>query len=39
VIDMIHFVFWEYDYPVFNVADMLIFFGTASLLWGSIRDK
>src|ERR1700733_9733117 len=32
VIDMFHFVFWGYDYPVFNVADSAIcigIFGTA----------
>lgn len=27
VIDMIHFVFWGYDYPVFNIADSAIFIG------------
>ncbi len=27
VVDMIHFVFWGYDYPVFNVADSAIFIG------------
>lgn len=29
VIDMIHCVFWGYDYPVFNVADMTICVGVA----------
>lgn len=32
VVDMFHFVFWNYSYPVFNVADMLIFFGVVTLL-------
>jgi signal peptidase II len=27
VIDMFHFVFWGYDYPIFNVADSAIFIG------------
>lgn len=27
VVDMFHFVFWGYDYPVFNVADSAIFIG------------
>jgi signal peptidase II len=30
VIDMFHFVFWGFDYPVFNVADSAIFIG---ILW------
>lgn len=35
VIDMLHFVFWGYDYPVFNLADSYIFVGVACLLiWG-----
>lgn len=31
VVDMLHFVFWGYDYPVFNIADSSIFVGIASL--------
>lgn len=27
VVDMIHFVFWGYEYPVFNLADSAIFIG------------
>lgn len=27
VIDMIHFVFWGYDYPIFNIADSAICIG------------
>jgi signal peptidase II len=30
VIDMFHFSFWNYDFPVFNLADAAIFLGT---LW------
>ena len=39
VIDMIHFVFWGYDYPVFNVADSLIFIGTCMILFNTMRHK
>lgn len=39
VIDMFHFVFWGYDYPVFNVADCAIFIGIAWLIIGSYREK
>lgn len=35
VIDMLHFVFWGYDYPTFNVADSVIFLGIASLMFAS----
>lgn len=35
VIDMFHFVFWGYDYPVFNVADASIFIGIAWLVFNS----
>jgi len=34
VIDMFHFVLWGYDYPVFNMADSLIFSGAVLLLFG-----
>ena len=27
VVDMLHFVFWGFDYPVFNLADSAIFIG------------
>lgn len=32
VIDMFHFILWGYDYPVFNVADSLIFLGIAWII-------
>lgn len=32
VVDMFHFIFWGYDYPVFNVADASIFIGIALLI-------
>ena len=30
VVDMFHFIFWGYDYPVFNIADSSIFI---SIVW------
>ncbi len=32
VIDMLHFILWGYDFPVFNIADSAIFLGVASIL-------
>lgn len=32
VIDMLHFVLWGYDYPVFNIADSMIFVGIVGIL-------
>lgn len=37
VIDMIHFVFWGYEFPAFNVADASICLGVAWLLIASWR--
>ncbi|MGA8164543.1 MAG: signal peptidase II [Waddliaceae bacterium] len=31
VVDMFHFVFWGYDYPVFNLADSTIFIGICGI--------
>lgn len=31
VVDMIHFTFWSFDYPVFNIADSAVFLGVAWL--------
>lgn len=39
VVDMFYFVFWGYSYPIFNVADMLIFFGVFSLLFQELLKK
>jgi len=39
VIDMFHFTLWKYSFPVFNVADMLIFFGVTMLLIQAILEK
>lgn len=32
VVDMLHFVLWGYDFPVFNIADSAIFIGVTALL-------
>lgn len=42
VIDMFHFVFWGYHYPVFNVADSAICIGVLLYLilsWTTSRDS
>lgn len=39
VVDMFHFIFWGYDYPVFNVADSAIFIGIVWLFIASFFDK
>ena len=39
VVDMIHFVFWGYSFPVFNVADASIFLGVVALLIHGIVSK
>lgn len=39
VVDMFHFVFWGYDYPVFNIADSLIFVGVFWLLFLSFFEQ
>jgi signal peptidase II len=39
VIDMFHFVFWKYSYPVFNVADISIFCGIVAMLYPSFGVK
>lgn len=39
VIDMFHFVFWEYSFPVFNIADMLICIGASALLFRQKIEK
>lgn len=39
VIDFIHVRFWNYNYPVFNIADCAIFLGTFGLMWKLLRTK
>jgi signal peptidase II len=39
VVDMFHFTFWGYSYPVFNIADISIFLGIAWLLIHSFNRK
>ena len=39
VIDMIHFVFWGYSFPVFNIADSLICSGVGFLLLHACIEK
>jgi len=39
VVDMFHFIFWGYTYPVFNVADSAIFCGIAWIVVKSFLDK
>ncbi len=39
VIDMIHFRFWGWDYPVFNIADICICIGVFGLIWNSFFHK
>lgn len=38
VIDMFHFVFWGFDYPVFNVADASICIGIGWMLLTSLFE-
>lgn len=39
VIDMFHFIFWGYSYPVFNIADISIFCGIAWMMVQSLAVK
>ena len=39
VIDMLHFKFWGYTYPIFNIADVAIFLGIVGLFLLSLRKK
>ncbi|MDJ0652177.1 MAG: signal peptidase II [Simkaniaceae bacterium] len=39
VVDMFHFVLWGYSFPIFNVADMLIFFGVATMIFQELIRK
>lgn len=39
VVDMLHFVLWGYDFPVFNIADSAIFIGIALMIIFSSRQQ
>lgn len=39
VVDMFNFSFWGYSFPVFNVADSIIFCGVTCLLLQSFLEK
>ncbi|MGK5594290.1 MAG: signal peptidase II [Parachlamydiaceae bacterium] len=39
VVDMLHFVLFSYDFPVFNVADTAIFLGVCGYFLFSCREK
>ena len=39
VVDMFHFRFWGYTYPIFNIADSSIFCGVASLFFQSLFSR
>lgn len=39
VVDMFHFILWGYSFPIFNVADTLIFFGVISLFFQEFFKK
>ena len=39
VVDMFYFNFWGYSYPVFNIADSVIFSGVAMLFFQSYSKK
>lgn len=39
VVDMFHFTFWCYDFPVFNVADAAIFMGASILVLSKGKVK
>ncbi len=39
VVDMFHFILWGYSFPIFNVADMLIFFGVSIILVQELLKK
>ena len=39
VVDMLNFRFWNYDYPVFNIADMAIFVGMVWLVILSFGNR
>ncbi|MDN3509162.1 MAG: signal peptidase II [Candidatus Neptunochlamydia sp.] len=39
VVDMFHFILWGYSFPIFNVADILIFFGVTIMIFQELLKK
>jgi signal peptidase II len=39
VVDVFYFVFWGYSFPVFNVADSIIFCGIVVLFLQSFLER
>ncbi len=39
VVDLFHFRFWNYDFPVFNVADSVIFCAVTALMCLNLFEK
>jgi len=39
VIDLFHFVLWGYSFPIFNVADILIFSGVVIMIFQELFKK
>jgi signal peptidase II len=39
VIDFLHFTFWGYSFPIFNIADSCIFLGVLMLILTPQKSK